>query len=102
MKTLHHCVPFPCYLVTRQSVSDAWMLGYLIDALYLLSEDLWPPSVVEASWNYPQTDAERARYLVFKDLWQQQYFLSGAAKFGGDFLVYPGKQSYVSRSRILW
>ena len=30
------------------------------------------------------------RYTVYKDLWKQGYYLTSAAKFGGDFLVYPG------------
>jgi len=30
------------------------------------------------------------RYTVFKDLWERGYYLSTAAKFGGDYLAYPG------------
>jgi len=44
----------------------------------------------EADWSFPQTDTQRIKYLAFKDLWQQDFHLSSGAKFGGDFLVYPG------------
>jgi len=42
-------------------------------------------------WTYPSTLAERARCGVFKDLWKQGYFMGGGIKFGGEYLVYPGK-----------
>ncbi|KAF4603927.1 tRNA-splicing endonuclease subunit [Pleurotus pulmonarius] len=41
-------------------------------------------------WSYPSNLSERARCGVFRDLWEQGYFLGGGIKFGGDYLVYPG------------
>ncbi|KAG7092403.1 hypothetical protein E1B28_008760 [Marasmius oreades] len=41
-------------------------------------------------WNFPSDLHDSARYRVFKDLWEQGYFLGGGIKFGGDYLVYPG------------
>lgn len=41
-------------------------------------------------WDYPSTLSERARCGVFKDLWNQGYFMGGGIKFGGEYLVYPG------------
>ena len=41
-------------------------------------------------WDYPSTLQERARCGVFRDLWEQGYFMGGGIKFGGDYLVYPG------------
>ncbi|KIJ68947.1 hypothetical protein HYDPIDRAFT_184909 [Hydnomerulius pinastri MD-312] len=41
-------------------------------------------------WDYPATPAERARCGVFRDLWEQGYFMGGGIKFGGEYLVYPG------------
>ncbi|KAI0060793.1 tRNA-intron endonuclease catalytic domain-like protein [Artomyces pyxidatus] len=41
-------------------------------------------------WSYPTTDEERAKCEVFRDLWEQGYFMGGGSKFGGDWLVYPG------------
>lgn len=46
------------------------------------------PSICD--WTYPQTPIECLRYRVFKDLWEKNYYLTKASKFGGDFLVYPG------------
>lgn len=41
-------------------------------------------------WDYPATPAQRARCAVFRDLWEQGYFMGGGIKFGGEYLVYPG------------
>lgn len=41
-------------------------------------------------WEYPSNLQERARCGVFRDLWEQGYFMGGGIKFGGDYLVYPG------------
>ncbi|ESO83185.1 hypothetical protein LOTGIDRAFT_236781 [Lottia gigantea] len=58
----------------------------------LFTESLWNIESTEPyqDWRYPQTDAEGLQYHVFKDLWQQNYFITPGNKFGGDFLVYPG------------
>jgi len=42
-------------------------------------------------WMYPSTLHERAKCGVFRGLWEQGYFMGGGIKFGGDYLVYPGK-----------
>ena len=42
-------------------------------------------------WSYPSNLAERAKCAVFRDLWDKGYYMGGGLKFGGDFLVYPGK-----------
>lgn len=41
-------------------------------------------------WDYPETPFQRARCAVFRDLWEQGYFMGGGIKFGGEYLVYPG------------
>jgi len=41
-------------------------------------------------WDYPETPLQRARCAVFRDLWEQGYFIGGGIKFGGEYLVYPG------------
>lgn len=45
------------------------------------------------NWTFPHTEEERLRYDVFRDLWEQGYYLTSGSKFGGDFLVYPGDPS---------
>lgn len=42
-------------------------------------------------WSYPTSLFERAKCGVFQDLWESGHFMGGGIKFGGDFLVYPGK-----------
>lgn len=42
-------------------------------------------------WNYPTTPDEVARCKVFQDLWENGHFMGNGLRFGGSFLVYPGK-----------
>ncbi|KAF8831350.1 hypothetical protein HHX47_DHR1000384 [Lentinula edodes] len=64
-------------------------------ALSWYSPDSCTYSTIEAAqeagiWDFPLNLQDRARYGVFKDLWEQGYFLGGGIRFGGDYLVYPG------------
>lgn len=36
------------------------------------------------------TGEGEVRFAVFKDLWKKGHHITAGAKFGGDFLVYPG------------
>ncbi|KAL0275373.1 UNVERIFIED_CONTAM: hypothetical protein PYX00_003233 [Menopon gallinae] len=45
---------------------------------------------VDAVWRYPETDEDRLHYFVYKDLWEQGFFVTSGKKFGADYLVYPG------------
>jgi tRNA-splicing endonuclease subunit Sen34 len=42
-------------------------------------------------WHFPSTLEERASCHVFRDLWEKGHFLGSGIKFGGKFLVYPGR-----------
>jgi len=44
----------------------------------------------EGKWEYPSTEEERERYAVFADLYDRNYSITSGAKFGSDYLVYPG------------
>lgn len=58
------------------------------------SEDPWiQQNVEEAEWKFPTNSTEYLRFRVFKEFWTQGYFLTQGSKFGGDFLVYPGKKN---------
>lgn len=41
------------------------------------------------------------KYRAYKCLWNQGYYLTCGAKFGGDFLVYPGRPSIYHSQFIL-
>lgn len=50
-------------------------------------------------WSFPSTSLERARCSVFRDLHEKGYFIGGGIKFGGQYLVYPGRfATLVSRN----
>ncbi|XP_051171716.1 tRNA-splicing endonuclease subunit Sen34 [Leptopilina boulardi] len=44
----------------------------------------------DVDWNYPNTQEEKLRYNVFKDLWEKNFYITSGVKFGSDFLAYPG------------
>ncbi|XP_069105531.1 tRNA-splicing endonuclease subunit Sen34-like [Argopecten irradians] len=62
----------------------------------LFTESPWKKENEEDAtvpWNFPSTILEKTRSHVFQDLWEKGYYLTSGAKFGGDFLVYPGDPS---------
>ncbi|XP_055871790.1 tRNA-splicing endonuclease subunit Sen34-like [Biomphalaria glabrata] len=57
----------------------------------IFTESPWNQSLhIYEDWEYPNTEKELIRYLVFKDLWKKGFYMTSGSKFGGDFLVYPG------------
>lgn len=44
-------------------------------------------------WDFPSTAQDRAKCGIYRDLWEQGYFMGTGIKFGGDYLVYPGTAS---------
>lgn len=41
-------------------------------------------------WNYPLTKDDKSMYMVFKDLWEKNCYVTTGERFGGDYLAYPG------------
>ncbi|XP_054269189.1 tRNA-splicing endonuclease subunit Sen34-like [Macrosteles quadrilineatus] len=41
-------------------------------------------------WKFPESDHEKLKYFVFRDLWEKGYYITDGHKFGVDYLVYPG------------
>jgi len=46
-------------------------------------------------WTWPESDEDKARYKVFKDIWEKGYYITSGSKFGSDYLVYPGNYKNV-------
>jgi tRNA-splicing endonuclease subunit Sen34 len=44
-------------------------------------------------WNWPNTLKDIQKYKIFCDLWNKGYYITSGMKFGGDYLLYPGKFS---------
>lgn len=53
---------------------------------FISEEDVEP-----IEWKYPETQKEKVKYKVYKDLYEKGYTLTPGVKFGGDFLAYPGE-----------
>lgn len=48
-------------------------------------------SCIETPKDLPHHEGrQKAKCLVFMDLWDKGYYMTSGEKFGGDFLVYPG------------
>ncbi|KAJ2514274.1 tRNA-splicing endonuclease subunit [Coemansia sp. RSA 2049] len=73
--------------------------GYMYLPLSLLPEEtalLLERNAVELlgiQFTWPETPADRLRLALFKDLHRRGFFITRALKFGGDYLLYPGKSS---------
>lgn len=46
-----------------------------------------------ADWPMPRDERSETRFRVYRDLRRKGFYLTPAGKFGGDYLVYPGKIS---------
>lgn len=49
---------------------------------------------------YHHAEHQRLKDSVFRDLWEQGYYLTSGLKYGGDFLVYPDSPSRTHSSHI--
>ncbi|XP_054718646.1 tRNA-splicing endonuclease subunit Sen34-like [Uloborus diversus] len=58
----------------------------------LFAECPWKKNMMleEVNWRYPNTEEEKLRFAVFKDLWERGLYITSGCKFGGDFLAYEG------------
>nr|XP_020654525.1 tRNA-splicing endonuclease subunit Sen34 [Pogona vitticeps]XP_020654526.1 tRNA-splicing endonuclease subunit Sen34 [Pogona vitticeps] len=63
----------------------------------LPTERVHPGREEEVDWRVPSEDWPYAgqpdhemRYCIFRNLWEQGFYITSGSKFGGDFLVYPG------------
>ncbi|XP_011504396.1 PREDICTED: tRNA-splicing endonuclease subunit Sen34 [Ceratosolen solmsi marchali] len=51
----------------------------------------WHTDIIKIeNWSFPSNDEESLKYKVFKDIWEQGYYVTSGQKFGCDFLAYPG------------
>ncbi|XP_040834038.1 tRNA-splicing endonuclease subunit Sen34 isoform X3 [Ochotona curzoniae] len=57
--------------------------------------------VQSKDWPHAGRPAHELRYSIYRDLWERGFFLSAAGKFGGDFLVYPGRLGTSVRKTLL-
>ncbi|CAL1703693.1 unnamed protein product [Somion occarium] len=75
------------YTVTIPASSPASLPWYSSDGLTYSTLE----SAKEAGiWTYPSDLHERAKCGVFRDLWENGFYMGGGIRFGGDFLIYPG------------
>ena len=45
------------------------------------------------SWEFPSSVEDKSKYAVFCNVWEKGYYITNGAKFGSDYLLYPGDPS---------
>jgi len=80
-------------LVINQEIASIKPITRDMQVIQTLTEEPWMDDEEKknANWFYPYQDPlSRCRMFTFKDLWNNNYYISEGSKFGGDFLVYCG------------
>ena len=80
-------------MIISQEIASIKPITRDMQVIQTMEQDPWIEAVdkQEVRWSYPATDPlARCRLFTFKDLWNNNYYVSEGSKFGGDFLVYCG------------
>jgi len=79
--------------IINQEIANIKPITREMQVIQTFEEDPWLESEdkVCSKWSYPYCDSlSKCRLFTFKDLWNNNYYLTEGSKFGGDFLVYCG------------
>lgn len=74
--------------------TPTWLYDSLFKTSPLTIEDFKSSPSIQQVYN-------SCKYQSYKYFWSRGYYLTGGAKFGGDFLVYPGEPSRFHSQFIL-
>lgn len=69
----------------------------------ILTEDPWIKTSDCIPYEFPKpvSELDLLKFRVFEDFnCNHKYFLTSGTLFGGDFIAYPGKFSYISNQRF--
>ena len=63
-----------------------------MQVIQTFEEDPWieTQDKTPSTWTYSTKGINKCRLFTFKDLWNNNYFITEGSKFGGDFLLYSG------------
>lgn len=75
------------FVIPASSTSFKWHQPRGEQCLYTSIESATAAGI----WSFPSNSLERARRGVFRDLHEKGYFIGGGIKFGGQYVVYPGR-----------
>jgi len=79
--------------IIRQEIARIRPITRDMAAVQIFNGDPWitEEDKTVSSWSCPvDTALQKCRLFTYKDLWNNGYFITDGAKFGGDFLVYLG------------
>jgi len=79
--------------IINQEIANIKPISREMQVIQTFIEDPWIEAEEKQTckWSYPSSDIlSKCRLYTFKDLWNNNYYLSEGSKFGGDFLAYCG------------
>jgi len=79
--------------IIKQEIARIRPITRDMAAVQIFNGDPWISNEdkIPSSWSCPADNAlKKCRLFTYKDLWNNGYFITDGAKFGGDFLVYMG------------
>jgi len=79
-------------LVINQEISKIKPISRDMQVIQTFEEDPWieKEDKIPSSWSFNTKGINRCRLFTFKDLWNNNYYITEGSKFGGDFLLYSG------------
>jgi len=79
-------------LVIRQEISKIKPISRDMQVIQTFEEDPWVETEdkIPSTWTFNIKGIYKCRLFTFKDLWNNNYFITEGSKFGGDFLLYSG------------
>jgi len=78
--------------VIRQEITKIKPISRDMQVVQIFEEDPWleDDDKISSKWTFKADGIQKCRLFTFKDLWNNNYYISEGSKFGGDFLVYSG------------
>lgn len=79
-------------LVISQEISRIKPISRDMQVVQIFEKDPWveKEDKLVSDWTFNIDGINKCRLFTFKDLWNNNYYISEGSKFGGDFLLYSG------------
>eukprot|EP00092_Neocalanus_flemingeri_P028604 GFUD01031061.1.p1 GENE.GFUD01031061.1~~GFUD01031061.1.p1 ORF type:complete len:334 (+),score=109.71 GFUD01031061.1:51-1004(+) len=78
--------------VISQEIAKIKPISRDMQAVQMFDKDPWLENEdkISSNWTFKTEGIKKCKLFTFKDLWNNNYYISEGSKFGGDFLVYSG------------
>jgi len=78
--------------VISQEIAKIKPISREMQVVQIFDKDPWlkDEDKVVSDWTFNTDGIKKCKLFTFKDLWNNNYYISEGSKFGGDFLIYSG------------